>query len=127
MGNNHKCWCECKKCHVCKKDYVWNVATGKCGNGKYLESIMDDSAITCDEIIESRNKDKNAKAKWMGHPKLFNKSNLYEKKATCKTRNLYILLAVSLINISLLIAVSIYCYLIKYHAKQLLLFQYTNN
>ena len=25
--NNDKCRCECKKCHVCKKDYVWNPAT----------------------------------------------------------------------------------------------------
>ena len=22
--NNGKCWCECKKRHVCEKDYVWN-------------------------------------------------------------------------------------------------------
>ena len=25
--NNNKCWCECKKVHVCEKDYVWNPAT----------------------------------------------------------------------------------------------------
>ena len=25
--NNDKCRCECKKCHVCEKDYVWNPAT----------------------------------------------------------------------------------------------------
>ena len=35
-----------------KKDYVWNPATCNCGNGKYLASIKDDSAIMCDEIIE---------------------------------------------------------------------------
>ena len=35
------------------KDYVCNIATSHCENGKYLASIMDDSAITCDEIIES--------------------------------------------------------------------------
>ena len=45
-------------------------------------------------------------------------SNFNEKKATCKTQNFYILLAFLLITIALLIAVSIYCYLIKYRAKQ---------
>ena len=48
--NNNKCRCECKKRCVC---HVWNPATCSCKNGKYLASIMDDSAITCDEIIES--------------------------------------------------------------------------
>ena len=38
-----------------------------------------------------------------------------------------ILLAFLLITIALLIAVSIYCYLIKYRAKQLLQLPYTNN
>ena len=51
--NNDKCRCECKKRHVCEKDYVWNPATCNCENGKYLASIMDDSAIMCDEIIDS--------------------------------------------------------------------------
>ena len=40
--------------------------------------------------------------------------NFNEKKATCKVQNFYILLAFLLITIALLIAVSIYCYLIKY-------------
>ena len=35
-----------------KKDYVWNPATCNCENGKYLASIMYDSAIMCDKIIE---------------------------------------------------------------------------
>ena len=51
--NNDKCWRECKKRHVCEKDYVWNPAACNCENGKYLASIMEDSAIVCDEIIES--------------------------------------------------------------------------
>ena len=55
--NNDKCWCECKKCHVCKKKYVRNPATCNCENGKYLASFMDDSAITHDEVIESYNED----------------------------------------------------------------------
>ena len=25
--NNNKCRCECKKCHVCEKDYIWNPST----------------------------------------------------------------------------------------------------
>ena len=51
------------------------------------------------------------------------------KKITCKIQNAYILLAFLLITIALLIAVSIYCYLIKYEAKQkhLLSFHDKNN
>ena len=26
--NNDKCQCECKKRHLCEKEYVWNPATG---------------------------------------------------------------------------------------------------
>ena len=40
--NNNKCRCECKKIHLCEKDYSWNRATCNCENGKYLASIMDD-------------------------------------------------------------------------------------
>ena len=52
-----------------------------------------------------------------------------ERKATCKIQNFYILLAFLLIATSLLIAVSTYCYLIKYRAKQkhLLPLHDTNN
>ena len=87
---------------------------------------MLNSVITCDEIIESYDEDAEAKS--------YNKTktiltNFNEKKATCKTQNFYILLAFLLITIALLIAVSIYCYLIKYQAKQkhLLPFHFTNN
>ena len=62
---------------------------------------MDDSAITCDEIIESFDEE----------------INFNEKKATCKTQSFYTLLAFLLITIALLIAVTLYCYLIKYRAK----------
>ena len=24
MWNNNSCWCECKKHHICEKDYIWN-------------------------------------------------------------------------------------------------------
>ena len=55
--------------------------------------------------------------------------NFNENKVTCKTQNFYILLAFFKITIALLIAVSIYCHLIKYRAKQkcLLPFHVTNN
>ena len=50
-------------------------------------------------------------------------------KKDCKSQNFYILLAFLLITITLLIAVSIYCYLIKYRVKQkyFLPFRVTNN
>ena len=35
------------------KIYVWNLATCSCENGKYLASIVDNSVIMCDEIIEA--------------------------------------------------------------------------
>ena len=35
------------------KDYVWNLATYTCENGKYLASIMDDSAIICHKVIDA--------------------------------------------------------------------------
>ena len=63
---------------------------------------MDDSAVICDEIIES----------------YINKTtistNFNEKKASCKGKNVYVLLAFLLMTIALLIAISIYCYLITY-------------
>ena len=39
---------ECRKHYI----YIWNLATCSCENGKYLASIMDNSAITCDESIK---------------------------------------------------------------------------
>ena len=64
---------------------------------------MDDSAITFDEVIESYDEE----------IKTF-PTNFNEKKVICKMQNFYILLAFLLIAIALSIAVSIYCYLIKY-------------
>ena len=105
--NNDNCRCECKQNHVYEKDYVWNPATCNCENGKYLASIMDDLAITCNEIIESYDEEtKNIP------------TNFNEKNITCKTQNFYVLFIFSLITIALLVAVSIYCYLIKYRAKK---------
>ena len=50
--NNDKCWCQCEKHHICEKDYISNPATCSCYNDKYVASIIDNSVITCDEIIE---------------------------------------------------------------------------
>ena len=74
---------------------------------------MNDSAITYDNIKESCNKE----------------TNFNEKKATSNMQNFYILLTFLLNTVALLIPVSIYCYLIKYQAKQkhLLPFHHTNN
>ena len=79
---------------------------------------MDYSTIMCDEDIESYNEETKAVP-----------TNFNEKKATCKTQYFCILLAFLLIAIALLIAVSIYCYLIKYREKQkhLLPFHDRNN
>ena len=56
-------------------------------------------------------------------------TNFNEKNIACKTQNVHIILLVLSNAIALLIAVSIYCYLIKYPAKQkhLLPFHNTNS
>ena len=59
--DNDKCWCECRKYHACEKVCIWNPATCSCANGKYLASIMNDSAISCDKV-ESYNEDTEAKS-----------------------------------------------------------------
>ena len=51
--NHDKSWSECEKCHVCEKVYVWDPSACNCEIGKYLASIIDDSTIMCDEVIES--------------------------------------------------------------------------
>ena len=51
-------------------------------------------------------------------------TSFIENKATTKTQNFHNLLAFLLITIALLIAVCIYCYLIKYRAKQNYLLQF---
>ena len=56
--------------------------------------------IICDEIIDVK------------------ETNFNEKTVTFNTQRFYILLTFLLITITFLIAVSIYCYLIKYREKQ---------
>ena len=78
---------------------------------------MHDLTILRDEVIESYDEETKTISR-----------NFNEKKETCKTQNFYILLAFILITVKILIAVNIYCYLIKYWAKQkhLLPFHVTN-
>ena len=46
---------------MCGKDYVQNPATRKCENGKYLASIMDDSAVIYEEITDLKETNFNEK------------------------------------------------------------------
>ena len=98
-----------EKKNMCAKTYIyiWNPNTCTCENGKYLGSIINDSLITCDEIIEAT------------------------KAIPTKTiaiKIFYILFAFLLITIAQLISNSIYYYLIKYRPKEhLLQYHETNN
>ena len=104
--------------HVREKDYVWNPATCSCENGKYLASVMDNSVITCDEIVESYNEETRNIS-----------TNFNKKIAACQTQKFYILIAFLSITKALFITVSIYCYLITCwpNQKRLLPFHDTNN
>ena len=82
-------------------------ATCSCDNRKYLASIIDDLAIICDEIMETYDEETKTIL-----------SNFKEKKEACKTKNCYILLVFLLVTIELLIAINIYCYLIKYQKNK---------
>ena len=68
---------------------------------------MNDLVITCDEIKDAEVKSNDEETKTI--PRNFN-----EKNITCKIQNFYILLVILIIPFALLIAVRIYCYLIKY-------------
>ena len=92
-----------------QKNYIWNSAACSCKNDKYLKSITNDSVTTCNENIDTT---KTVPA------------NFIEKKVACETKNFYILLIFLLIAIALLIAVSIYYYLVQHWTKQKHLWQY---
>ena len=94
-----------------QKNYIWTLVHVVVKDEKYLASIMDDSVILCDETIDTE------------------ETKTDPQNITCNPQNFYILLAFLLISIAILIAVSIYYYLIKYWAKQkqLLAFHVSNN
>ena len=80
-------------------------------NSKYLAIIIDNSVITCHEIIgEVETKTVTI--------------NFDEKNIICETKCFYISLVFLLITIILLTAVSIYFYLVKYWAQQKHLLSY---
>ena len=95
------------KKHVWQEDHIWNSATCSCWNEKYLASIMD-SVITCDKAIASYDEE----------IKTIPYSNKVFKKIWLVKHKISVLLAYLLIAITLWIAVSIYCYLIKCLAKE---------
>ena len=68
-----------------KEDYIWNPSTCTCKNNKHLESDIDDSVITCDEIIDVIRSE--PRKLW------------YYKNVTCTMDNFYILFAFILIVI----------------------------
>ena len=68
---------------------------------------MDKSTIIYDEVIESCDEEIKTIP-----------TNFKEKSITFKIQSFYILLIFLLTNIAFLIAVSIYCYHIKYYAKK---------
>ena len=80
--------------------YIWNPATINCKNGKYLASISGNSVITRDETIFAV--EKSTVSKYI----------IYE------TKTLHISLVFLLITTALLIAFSIYYYLIRYKANK---------
>ena len=83
--------------HVCKKGYIWNPRSCTCKNGEYVENIIDESAVICDEVIETT-------------------KTVPTKTFATKTvsTNAYILLAFLIITVASLIPVGFCCCLIKH-------------
>ena len=92
---------------MCEKSYICNPATYNCEHGKYLASIIDDSVIMCDENIDTT-------------------ETVLTTTLPSKSTSTYFysLLVIILIAITLLIAVSTNCCLIKYWEKQKHLLQH---
>ena len=86
--------------NVCEKDCIRNSATFSCENGKYLASTMDDSAITCDQIIESYDDETKT---------ISTNFNVKKQPVKCKISIFYL----HFYTIALLIAVIINCFLMK--------------
>ena len=82
-----------KEHNSCEQDYILNPATSRGENGKYVGSITEDSGNTSVEIIPTT-------------------------KISLTKTSFYTSLTFLLITIVLLIAVSAYCYLIKYKSKR---------
>ena len=78
-----------KKLKYVKKIYIWNPSAYSCKNGKYLASIIDDSVITCDEVIDMKER------------------KTIPKNIICERKRFFILITFLLTTIALLIAFSI--------------------
>ena len=89
-----------KTSYMGKRLYIWNPSIFSCENEKHLASIIDNSVITYDEIIDAEAKLNNEETKTFP-------TNLNEKNITCKTQNFYILLAFLIIIITLLIVFTV--------------------
>ena len=87
---------------MCKEDYGWNPTTCICENGKYPGSIINNSVIRCDEIINA-----------VGNVSTTMSTNFYKKKVRYNM-DLYILHTVLLVIILLLI-IALNCYHYKKH------------
>ena len=121
--NSKTCQCECKSYHKCDKNYSLNPSTCICENSNYLKSVADTSVTKCNKIV-------------------FVIKNLSTKKAntittnvtttalinchSTKARDCYTLHTVLLILITLLIAISVCCYLIKYWAIDIYIININN-
>ena len=94
--NNNKCWCKCKdkkKHHVCEENHICNPSTCTCENDKYLEKLVYETVVRCDEIIDATRSE----------PINFN----YEKQYVKLIFSISILVALSLIIILPLIIIFI--------------------
>ena len=78
-----------------QKSCIWNLSTCTCKNGRYAENIIDNSVITCDEVIETT---KINLAKTV--PSKSIPTNFKEKKVICKMEHYYILLSFLLITMT---------------------------
>ena len=77
--------CECKKLHV--KDYIWNPATCSWEYDKHFASIIDNSVITCNEIIDAKSKSWDEETKTV--PTNFNEKKMQSEK---QKKSIYYLL-----------------------------------
>ena len=91
-----------------------NPSTCICENSKYLKSFADTSVIKCDEIVIVIN---NLSTKKINTITTNVTSTALINWHSKKVRESYILHTVFLITVTLLIAVSICCYLIKYQTN----------
>ena len=103
--NNKLCQCKYKNYQMCKEDCSWNPSACICEYDKYLGSIIDDSVMRCNEIINTADSVSTNVTSTVS-------ANFHIKKVKCKM-DCYILHTVLLVII-LLFLITIICY---YYAK----------